>query len=173
MYGGITTDWCVRSSEVAKEKPVEITPERDLPIGSRIRLLRQAMGLHLSALAREVDYDRGYLSHVEQNQANPSNELVERIAQQLGLSADALRRDPIGEEIKLRTLERVKPESVASPALSIKSPLKRRTLGQRIERAVTVAHLTEEEESIVCDHLVAITTTVIAMIKAARSLREE
>jgi hypothetical protein len=48
---------------------------------------------------------------------------------------------------------------------------RKRALSERIERLVAMAHLSPQEEEVVADRLVAVTGELLALIKAARSLR--
>ncbi len=163
---------------MGKERPVDTSVGDALPLGSRIRLRRHARGVRLSDMAREIGYDRAYLSTVENNQASPSNELVGKIAEYLGTSAEALRQGPIAR-LGVATVAGgsgagLHPFGLAHAALPSTSPAlpaKRRTIGQRIERILAMAHPSEDEEEIVAKHLVAMTSELVSLVKAARQLR--
>lgn len=156
---------------MAKEQPVIFTPGGDAPIGSRIRLLRQASGIRLSHLASQIDYDKGYLSHVERNQAVPSDELLDKVARQFHISANYLRtasiEELVGHSGGASSFSGI-PLSVTLPALAIATPTKRRTLPERMERQIANAHLTEDEYEQLAEHLIIVARAMIAFIKAAR-----
>lgn len=67
----------------------------DIPIGSRIRAFRWHQGRELADLAAAVgDYEPSHLSHIESGRANASDELLEKVAQALGITIDKLRNTP-------------------------------------------------------------------------------
>src|SRR5687767_13614665 len=75
-----------------REQIPVVPPEGEIPLGLKIRARRWAQGLGLSEMARLVDnYDRSHLSHIETGKANPSDELLLRIATVLDISAEGLR----------------------------------------------------------------------------------
>lgn len=154
---------------MAKELPVDIGLGEALPLGSRIRLRRQTAGRRLSAMADSLGYNRGYLSRVENNQANPSDELVTKIADYFGISVSELKEGSMTRLIGAPPprLRRGQGTVLAAPPL----PARKRSLGERIERLVAMAHLTAAEEEIVAERLVAVTSELLALIKATRSLR--
>jgi transcriptional regulator with XRE-family HTH domain len=55
-------------------------------IGSRLRALRQGLGMSLRVLAEQTDFSASFLSLVENDKASPSVSSLERIAAALGLS---------------------------------------------------------------------------------------
>jgi transcriptional regulator with XRE-family HTH domain len=64
-----------------------LTPQRDLPIGSRLRDLRQQRRLSQLALAASAGISQRHLSFVESGRAMPSRELVLTLARQLDVPA--------------------------------------------------------------------------------------
>jgi XRE family transcriptional regulator, fatty acid utilization regulator len=154
---------------VAKEQAVDFTQGDALPLGSRVRLRRQARGVRLSEMAKALGYDRGYLSRVETGKATPSEELVEKIAGHLGTSAALLREGALEELVGASAppLRRGRGTVLSAPPLAPR----KRALSERIERLVAMAHLSPQEEEVVADRLVAVTGELLALIKAARSLR--
>lgn len=158
---------------MAKERPVDLSVGDALPLGSRIRLRRQAQGVRLATMARDLNYDRGHLSKVENNESVPSDHLVGKIAEYLRSSVDDLTHGPVialirkdgdpEEDDQLGTM--------GFPTLRIRLKPKERTLGQRVERVLAMAHLTPEEEEILAERLVKITGELVAVLKAAAMLR--
>ena len=55
-------------------------------IGSRIKELRNSLGLSQEKLALKADIDRTYLAGVEQGKRNPSIKSLEKIVEALGVS---------------------------------------------------------------------------------------
>ncbi len=156
---------------MAKERPVDLTVGDKLPLGSRIRLLRQARGVRLSTMAADLNYAKGYLSNVENNKVSPSDELVEKIADYLDISVDELRNAPIVQLMGRPSDQQSVPTApfgLVQPALSVTMPVKRRTIGQRLERIIAMTHLSEEEQEIIEDYLVTLTSAALAFLKAAR-----
>jgi transcriptional regulator with XRE-family HTH domain len=156
---------------MAKARPLDLTVGEALPLGSRIRLRREARGIRLSTMADTLGYNRGYLSHVENNRAMPSAELVQKIADFLSVSVQELKEAPLDRLAPAAASWR--PRGPARPALPVQMPPKKRTIGQRIERLVASAHLAPEEEALVADHLVAVTSDALAFLTAVRRLRTE
>lgn len=76
-----------RSNSVAlidsQNKP---SPSDERFLGNRIRALRRRLGMTLSDLAGECGLSTGYVSQLERNLANPSDEAVLRVAIALGVS---------------------------------------------------------------------------------------
>ena len=60
-------------------------------LGEKIREIREARDLSLRELARRVGVTPGFMSDVELNRRNPSDEKLREIARALMTSADALR----------------------------------------------------------------------------------
>lgn len=153
---------------------MDIAAGDELPLGSRIRLRRQAQSIRLSTMARDLGYDKGYLSHVENNRAIPSEDLLKKIAEYLGLTLQDLRQCAI---VKLtRGTGSLHPGSVTDlgltlPALSLRMTPRKRTIAQRIERLLSSAHLTDAENELVEESLVALTGEMLRLIKDARSLK--
>ncbi len=154
-----------------KERPVSLSVGDALPIGSRIRLRRLSRGIRLSAMARAIGYDRGYLSHVENNEVTPSAELVEKIAQYLEVSVQDLRQAPIAQLAPGYGVGSGVPLGGAFILTAPPPPPRPRTLAQRIQRILSMAHLTEEEEAVVADYLVATTQAALALVKSTRRLK--
>lgn len=148
---------------MGREQPVDPSLE-ELPLGSRIRLVRQARGLRLSAMAQAVGYHKGHLSRVETNKTPPSDELVAQIADFLSVSVHDLRDAPVQTltQQQQRALSRGPGLAFAAP------PMQRRSVGQRIERMLTSGHLTEDERHSVETALVAMTSQLITLTRALR-----
>lgn len=58
--------------------------------GAAIRAIREAVGVSVSALAPRCDVSQGYLSRVELGDKQPSPQVLRNIADQLGVSLDAI-----------------------------------------------------------------------------------
>ena len=69
-----------------KDKPISQEGIDALPIGARLRQVRQEKGLSLTEIANRLGYTKGYLSGVETNIERPSPDLVQGYEQILGLS---------------------------------------------------------------------------------------
>ena len=64
-----------------------------------LRTLRQAKGLSQEELAHEAGIDRTYISALERNMYNASIDVVDRLAQVLGVeAAELLKRSPSDTE---------------------------------------------------------------------------
>jgi len=61
-----------------------------LKFGRRVRKARKSVGLSHEEHAHEADSNRTYISDVERGTRNPSIEVVERIAQALGVTIGSL-----------------------------------------------------------------------------------
>jgi predicted XRE-type DNA-binding protein len=76
---------------MAKENSKEPTPEFDLHIGPWIN----ALGRRQSEIATKLGINEGYLSQLISGQKNnPSYDLIKRLADELGIPIDYLRRMP-------------------------------------------------------------------------------
>jgi transcriptional regulator with XRE-family HTH domain len=62
-------------------------------IGSRIKELRNSLGLSQEKLALKADIDRTYLAGVEQGKRNPSIKSLEKIVEALGVSFSEFFKD--------------------------------------------------------------------------------
>jgi transcriptional regulator with XRE-family HTH domain len=62
-----------------------------LTLGERIRSRRQERGLSIAELARRSGITQPFLSEIERGRRNPSDEVLERLAQNLDLTPEALR----------------------------------------------------------------------------------
>jgi transcriptional regulator with XRE-family HTH domain len=156
-----------------KERPINLSAGDALPLGSRIRLRRLSRGIRLSAMAKAIGYDRGYLSHVENNEVTPSVELVEKIAQYLEVSVQDLKQGPIAQLAPGYGVTSGEPLGGAFILTAPPTPPRPRTLAQRLQRILSMAHLTEEEEAIVADYLVATTQAALALVKSTRQLKSK
>ncbi len=152
---------------MGKELPVDLRQGDALPLGSRMRLRRRARGIRLSTMARDLSYDRGYLSKVENNVSKPSNEVVHKIADYLTIDIGDLRQGPI-TQLTLGISPTV--GSLAHPSLQTTAGRKKRRVGERIERILTMANVSEAEEQLLAESLVAVTKQLVALTKAARQL---
>lgn len=62
-------------------------------IGSRIKELRNSLGLSQEKLALKADIDRTYLAGIEQGKRNPSIKSLEKIVEALGVSFSEFFKD--------------------------------------------------------------------------------
>lgn len=163
---------------MAKEIPVDLSEGDNLPLGARIRLRRHHRQIRLTNMARDLGYNRGYLSKVENNVVIPSDDLVEKIADFLKISVDDLRLAPIRQlapEAKRKNTGRTSGFALAAPPMSadvqeLGYERQNRSIGERLERLIKMAHLSEEEEKIVGERLVAVTGEILKLVKATREL---
>ena len=61
-------------------------------LGDRMRELREEQDISLRELARKLDLSAAFLSDVELGRRYPSNKVLTRIARELGVKPDELRR---------------------------------------------------------------------------------
>ena len=61
-----------------------------MSFGSLLKTLREKTGLSLKRLAPELDVDYTYLSKLENNKVNPSEELVDRMSNYFSYSKEEL-----------------------------------------------------------------------------------
>jgi transcriptional regulator with XRE-family HTH domain len=61
-------------------------------LGARIRSLREARKCSLRAFARNVEMSPSFLCEIEAGRSYPSDDLLERIASELGVNAAGLRK---------------------------------------------------------------------------------
>jgi transcriptional regulator with XRE-family HTH domain len=66
--------------------------------GATIRVVRQALGISLTSLAARAQVSKGYLSDVETGAYQPSSEVIQRLATELGVPLDAITY-PVPEEV--------------------------------------------------------------------------
>lgn len=60
------------------------------PVGTRIRALREEMGLSLRALAKQASVSVGYLSKVEHGDSSPTVDMLTKLAEPLGVHPSLL-----------------------------------------------------------------------------------
>ena len=58
--------------------------------GAAVRALREALGISLRTLAKDIGRNAGYLSRVESGKDRPSPDTMVRIAKRLGVALDAI-----------------------------------------------------------------------------------
>jgi transcriptional regulator with XRE-family HTH domain len=141
-----------------------------LPLGSRIRLKRHAQGVRLSTMASDLGYDKGYLSKVENNQATPSKELIEKIAHYLRISSQDLKHAPV-EQLAPGNARQ---HSIRGPGFVLPAPplpQRKHRIGQRIERLIAMGHLSEEEKELLEERLITVTRELVALVRATRQLK--
>ncbi|MFN5954456.1 MAG: helix-turn-helix domain-containing protein [Dolichospermum sp.] len=66
-------------------------------LGQRLHLIRKEQNLSMRSLARMAEISVAYLSKIEHDEANPTVDVLERLAKVLGLSLEELTVD-VGEE---------------------------------------------------------------------------
>src|SRR3989344_941757 len=126
---------------MGKEISLNLSAGDLTPTGSRIRLRRRVVGIGLSQLARDIGYDRGYLSSVENNRpkVSASEELLDKIAKKLDTTTKALTKGPL-----VQLTNGLPPEQFATKASFREEPkyLSRpRPLLNRIGRILVMGHL--------------------------------
>ncbi len=88
---------------------VAVEPTSDLPVGPRVRALRDAMGLSLRELADRTGVSAPMLSQVERGETSPTLVVATRIAAGLELTlSQLLRLDERGAVSVVRGSERLK-----------------------------------------------------------------
>lgn len=70
--------------------PIVFLMSQRIAHGAAIRAIREATGVSISAFAPRCDVSQGYMSHVELGTKQPTVEVMRRIADQLGVSLDAV-----------------------------------------------------------------------------------
>lgn len=63
----------------------------EMSFGKKLRALRQSKQVGIRELAKKLNYDRAYLSRVENNAVNPSDELLKAVAKHFKVPEGALR----------------------------------------------------------------------------------
>lgn len=180
MYDRIRIVIEQRGDLVAKEIAVDLSEGNDIPLGSRIRLRRQQQQVRLSTMARDIGYNRGYLSKVENNHVSPSDDLLGIIAQYLKTTVNDLAETPISDLVPERPqgkrVQRRRGFALGAPKRSEKEETdsyetQQRMLGERIERLIKMAHLTEAEREMIEGRLVAVASELLKLVKDSRRLR--
>jgi len=88
---------------------VAVEPQADVPVGPRVRALRDAMGLSLRELADRTGVSAPMLSQVERGETSPTLTVATRIASGLELTlSQLLRLDEGGAVSVVRAAERLK-----------------------------------------------------------------
>jgi len=77
-----------------KDKQVPLENSEAFQLGARMRQARQAKGITLTSLAQRLAYTKSHLSAVENGTGRPSQVLVDRYEQELGLEPGTLSREP-------------------------------------------------------------------------------
>jgi WD40 repeat protein/transcriptional regulator with XRE-family HTH domain len=85
-----------------KDKQVPLEDNSALQLGARMRQARQAKGITLTLLAQRLAYTKSHLSAVENGTGRPSQVLVDRYEQELGLEPGTLSREPSEDVQKLQ-----------------------------------------------------------------------
>lgn len=70
--------------------PILCRMRKRLTNGPSIRAIRELLGVSISAFAPRCGVSQGYLSHVELGGKQPSPTVLRAIADQLGVSLDAI-----------------------------------------------------------------------------------
>jgi transcriptional regulator with XRE-family HTH domain len=78
---------------------------RPLPLGPRLRLLRERQGISVRKMAARVGISAGFLSYVERGLAFPSDEVVRRLARELGEDPDLVLAEKSSEKIAPEIVE--------------------------------------------------------------------
>lgn len=73
-----------------KDKPIATPTANMLPIGAQLRIARQVKGISLTQMASLLSYSKSYLSSVENGSDQPSQELLQKYEQALGLKTGQL-----------------------------------------------------------------------------------
>lgn len=60
-----------------------VAKDRQIALGRAIRLRREELGISQQDLGLEVEYDQGWISHIENGHANPAYGTADRIARAL------------------------------------------------------------------------------------------
>ena len=88
---------------------IAVEPQADVPVGPRVRALRDAMGLSLRELADRTGVSAPMLSQVERGETSPTLVVATRIAAGLELTlSQLLRLDESGAVSVVRASERLK-----------------------------------------------------------------
>lgn len=70
--------------------PIVFLMRKRIAHGSAIRAIREALGIPVGAFAVRCEMSQGYMSNVELGAKQPSPEKLRRIANELGVSIDAV-----------------------------------------------------------------------------------
>lgn len=112
-------------------------------VGARIRALREARGLSLSALAGEAGIGKGTLSELETGQRNPTLETLYAVATPLGVPMAALMDDHDGAVLLDEGIVTVRLRVVREPERTTEVYLLRLAAGVERRSAAHVAGVTE------------------------------
>jgi transcriptional regulator with XRE-family HTH domain len=91
-----------------QESPPKHGHTGELYLGSLIRKLRQGKGLDIEEVAAQVGYARSSLSRIERNYAVPSEEKLQKIAEQLEVPVEELRQAPQHHRIGQTPIEKLR-----------------------------------------------------------------
>lgn len=86
------------------DNPLERAPDGQLYLGSAIRQHRYDAGYTVDELAEKLGIHPASLSKVENNKAKPSDALLGRAAEALGIAVDGLQRAPLHPAISSPTM---------------------------------------------------------------------
>ncbi|HYT41940.1 MAG TPA: helix-turn-helix transcriptional regulator, partial [Methylomirabilota bacterium] len=74
-----------------KDKAISQESTEVIPIGTRLRYVRQSKKVSLTEMAAKLNYTKGYLSGVENGKMKPSESLVRNYEAALDLEPDELK----------------------------------------------------------------------------------
>lgn len=66
--------------------------------GATVRVIREALGISLTSLAARASLSKSYLSELERGAYQPTPEVAQRIATELGVKLDAITY-PVPDEV--------------------------------------------------------------------------
>lgn len=91
----------------------------DTTLGDRLLLARRQLGMNQDTLAEQANINRTYISSLERGNAdNPTKEIIEALAQALGVRPEYLAgwtEDPLGEDLPASIAEGRVVYQVGSP----------------------------------------------------------
>jgi transcriptional regulator with XRE-family HTH domain len=138
---------------------------------------RKQLGMPLAEVARRTGIERYTLWVYERGKnprtgkpSRPAKDRLERLAAVLSVDPDE-QEDLLAQFLELGGYEEEKLPitfGLVRGTLPLKSQVKTRTIGQRIDRLITAAKLSEEEQQIIEEALLGMTKALLSLTKANR-----
>jgi transcriptional regulator with XRE-family HTH domain len=138
---------------------------------------RKQLGMPLTEVARRAAIERYTLWVYERGvnprtgkPSRPAKDRLERLATALSLDPDE-REEFLAQLLELAGYEEAKQPvtfGLVRGSLPLKSLMKKRTIGQRLDRLIAAAKLSKEEQLIVEEALLGMTRALLSLTKANR-----
>lgn len=147
-------------------------------LAEKLSARRNQLGMPLAEVSRRTGIDRYTLWVYERGEnprtgkpSRPAKDRLERLAAVLSLDPDE-QEELLAQLLELAGYKEEKAHiagfGLANPALPFQSPANTRTIGQRIDRLIKAAKLSQEEQTILEETLLRLNKELLALVKAAR-----